>query len=149
MNVSLWPLGLVIAACMVTVLGSTALHDAVLAGLSTTLPRMKCSPRLRLLGVMLSLFGAHMLEIGLYGLAVFTLIHGLQVGSLGGTAPASLASCLYFSAETFSSLGYGDLVPQGPLRLLAGVEALNGLLLIGWSASFTYMTMARYWTVEG
>lgn len=147
MDASIWPLGVVIAACMVTVLGSTALHDMVLAGLSTVLPRTKCSPRLRLLGVMLGLFGAHMLEIGFYGLAVFTLIHGLQVGSLGGSVPASLASCLYFSAETFSSLGYGDLVPQGPLRLLAGVEALNGLLLIGWSASFTYMTMARYWTV--
>ena len=34
----------------------------------------------------------------------------------------------------------------GELRLLAGVEALNGLLLIGWSASYTYIAMERFWT---
>jgi hypothetical protein len=45
-------------------------------------------------------------------------------------------------------LGYGDVVPHGPLRLLAGVEALTGLLMIGWSASFTYVSMARFWTPE-
>jgi hypothetical protein len=36
-------------------------------------------------------------------------------------------------------------VPDGVLRLLAGVEALNGLLLIGWSASYTYLAMERFW----
>jgi len=47
------------------------------------------------------------------------------------------------------ALGFGDLTPVGPVRLLAGVEALNGLLLIGWSASFTYISMERFWqTVE-
>jgi hypothetical protein len=29
--------------------------------------------------------------------------------------------------------------------LLAGAEALNGLLLIGWSASYTYIAMERFW----
>jgi hypothetical protein len=54
-------------------------------------------------------------------------------------------NCLYFSAETFTSLGFGDVTPVGPIRLLAGLEALNGLLLIGWSASFTYIAMERFW----
>jgi hypothetical protein len=31
------------------------------------------------------------------------------------------------------------------MRLIAGVESLNGLVLIGWSASFTYLEMARFW----
>ena len=53
---------------------------------------------------------------------------------------------MYFSAETCTSLGSGDLTPNGPVRLLAGVEALNGLLLIGWSASFTYISMGRFWS---
>ena len=53
---------------------------------------------------------------------------------------------MYFSAETYTSLGFGDLTPNGPVRLLAGVEALNGLLLIGWSASFTYISMERFWS---
>ncbi|MFT5782459.1 MAG: hypothetical protein ACI9EB_001852 [Pseudomonas sp.] len=31
------------------------------------------------------------------------------------------------------------------MRLIAGVEALNGLLLIGWTASSTYIAMERFW----
>ncbi|MEO5607197.1 MAG: ion channel, partial [Polaromonas sp.] len=53
-----------------------------------------------------------------------------------------------FSAETYSSLGFGDLIPTGPIRMLAGIEALNGLLLIGWSASFVYIAMERFWRVD-
>jgi len=56
---------------------------------------------------------------------------------------------MYFSAETFTSLGFGDLVPVGSIRPLAGVEALNGLLLIGWSASYAYIAMERFWSAGG
>jgi len=66
-------------------------------------------------------------------------------GALGHEAVLRLAPALYFSAETYTSLGFGDVVPDGPLRLLAGAEALNGLLLIGWSASFLYLEMERWW----
>ena len=31
------------------------------------------------------------------------------------------------------------------MRLLAGVEGLLGLLMIGWSASFTYLMMEKLW----
>jgi hypothetical protein len=31
------------------------------------------------------------------------------------------------------------------MRLIAGIESLNGLVLIGWSASFTYLTMEEFW----
>jgi hypothetical protein len=31
------------------------------------------------------------------------------------------------------------------MRIVAGIESLNGLVLIGWSASFTYLTMERFW----
>jgi hypothetical protein len=36
-------------------------------------------------------------------------------------------------------------VPHGQLRLLAGVEALNGLLLIGWTTSYTFLAMEKFW----
>ena len=51
--------------------------------------------------------------------------------------------------EALHSLGYGDVVPSGDLRLLAGMEALNGLLLIGWSASYTFIAMERFWKDNG
>jgi hypothetical protein len=30
----------------------------------------------------------------------------------------------------------------------AGLETLSGLMLIGWSTSFTYLSMRRFWDVE-
>ena len=66
-------------------------------------------------------------------------------GTLSAGAAHSFVSCLYFSAETFTSLGFGDVTPTGPVRLLAGMEALNGLLLVGWSASYIHLAMDRFW----
>jgi potassium channel LctB len=38
---------------------------------------------------------------------------------------------------SYTSLGLGDVYPGGSLRLITGVEALNGLLMIARSGSFT------------
>ena len=40
-------------------------------------------------------------------------------------------SCLYFSVVTFTSLGFGDLVPTGSGRFFAGVEVVLGLTIFG------------------
>jgi hypothetical protein len=39
-------------------------------------------------------------------------------------------------------------VPHGELRYLTGLEALTGLLLIPWPASFLYLEMTRYWVKD-
>ncbi len=38
----------------------------------------------------------------------------------------SLAKVMYFSVVTFTTLGYGDLVPVGPSRIIAAIEAFAG-----------------------
>ncbi len=45
-------------------------------------------------------------------------------------------------------MGFDAANPSGAIRLLAGTEALTGLVLIAWSASFTYLEMARHWHVK-
>ncbi|MGA2265258.1 MAG: potassium channel family protein [Phycisphaerae bacterium] len=50
--------------------------------------------------------------------------------------------CLYFSIVTFTTVGYGDLLPAGNLRLMAGLEAIIGAFLM---ASFV-VAMARRFT---
>ena len=45
-------------------------------------------------------------------------------------------------------MGFGDVSPVGPLRLLAGAEALTGFMLIGWTASFTYLAMRDFWELH-
>ena len=60
-------------------------------------------------------------------------------------SPVSLLDCVYFSFTTFTTLGFGDIEPIGDLRYLTGLEALTGLVLITWTASFLYLEMQRYW----
>ncbi len=47
-----------------------------------------------------------------------------------------LTSAFYFSAVTYTTTGYGDLVLPSEWRLVGGVEALTGILMCGWSAAF-------------
>jgi hypothetical protein len=62
-----------------------------------------------------------------------------------GGDPLYVLDAVYLSATTYSTLGYGDLVPRGPIRFLLGTEAVVGFVMITWSASFAYLEMARYW----
>ena len=59
---------------------------------------------------------------------------GGGLGGFAGLPVEGFQDCLYFSVVTYTSLGFGDQIPTSHARLIAGVEALNGLLLIGWSA---------------
>ena len=135
----------VIFSCILLIALTTLVHFEILSSLNTRLPALRIPSRSKLLVVIFAAFVAHALEIALYGFVLFGLIHFIGVGSLSGIGSSSLENCLYFSAETYSSLGFGDLIPNGPIRLLAGTEALNGLLLIGWSASYAYIAMERFW----
>jgi hypothetical protein len=54
-----------------------------------------------------------------------------------------LQSALYFSAVTYTTTGYGDLVLPPEWRLVGGVEALTGILMCGWSAAFFFAVVAR------
>ena len=42
-----------------------------------------------------------------------------------------------------------SVYPLGGLRLMAGIETVTGLMMIGWSASFTYLTMEKFWGLHG
>lgn len=139
---------IVIVTCLLLVFGTTVIHYEALRILNTHLPRLRIHRRLKLLVVMFFTFFAHAIEIALYGGALYGLVGQLGVGHLTGSTAFSLATCMYFSAENFTSLGFGDLTPVGPVRLLVGIEALNGLLLIAWSASFTYLAMQKFWSPE-
>jgi hypothetical protein len=133
-------------ACAALIALTTLIHYEVLSALSTQLPDLRIPRRSKLLVVIFSATAAHAVEMLLYGLTLFGLVQFLSLGTLAGSAGFSFVNCLYFSAETYTSLGFGDLMPVGPLRLLAGAEALNGLLLIGWTASYTYIAMERFWS---
>lgn len=87
----------------------------------------------------------HLFEITCFAVAYAALSDWQQLGGIHGTQQPHFFDYFYFSIITYSSLGFGDLVAVGAMRFMAGVEGLVGLVLIGWSASFTYLEMQRYW----
>jgi hypothetical protein len=142
-------MAIIVSCCAVLLVLTTLIHYEVLRLLSYGLPIMRVRARAKLIIVIVAAFGSHALQMLLYGAVYYALIHVCLLGTLSGGGGASLANCLYFSAETFTSLGFGDILPAGPVRMLAGAEALNGLLLIGWSASYAYLSMERFWDGAG
>ena len=58
-------------------------------------------------------------------------------------AMPDLSSALYFSAVTYTTTGYGDLVLPAEWRLVGAVEALTGILMCGWSTGFFFAVVER------
>ena len=56
----------------------------------------------------------------------------------GSGAMPDFDTALYFSAVTYTTTGYGDLVLPERWRLGGGVEALTGILMCGWSTGFFF-----------
>ena len=71
-------------------------------------------------------------------------VESLGIGSFGGMEVSSFLDYFYYSIVTYTSLGIGDVYPQDHLRFITGTEALNGLLLITWSASYMFLTLSRF-----
>ena len=58
-------------------------------------------------------------------------------------AMSDVSSALYFSAVTYTTTGYGDLVLGPEWRLVGAVEALIGILMCGWSTAFFVAVVGR------
>lgn len=97
--------------------------------------------------VLVSVFGtliAHVLEIWFFGGAYWLAVEYVDLGRIIPD-PRDAFDYVYFSAMVYTTVGFGDLVPEGPIRMIASAEALTGLALITWSASFSYLQMQRIW----
>jgi len=96
--------------------------------------------------IILSLFlavVAHLLEILVFAVAWYQSHRtGLIQFSI---ADPGFIDILYFSGTTYTTIGYGDIVIVGNGRIAAVVEGVMGLVLIAWTASFTYFEMNRKW----
>ncbi len=68
----------------------------------------------------------------IYWLAGIGMGWGLQAGNAEVKSDLSgFGTAIYFSFVTALSIGYGDVIPIGPLRILAVIEGIAGLLTFG------------------
>ena len=138
------PVAVIISVSVVLL--STFLRYEVLSRLNRYLPGNTWIPRrAKVLGAVFGAMVSHSLQVAIFAGAYLVMHSGLGLGTFGGQFNERFISFWHFSIETYTSLGMGDIFPLGPLRMLAGIEALTGLLMISWTASFTYLEMARYW----
>jgi hypothetical protein len=142
-------IAMVTALTLLLVLATVVIHYEILRIASVVMPRMSIPPRSRILVVIAAAFIGHVIQILLYACAYWGAQHVPGLGNLAGAMEGDPIDYVYYSAASFTTLGVGDIVAVGPLRLLSGIESLNGLILITWSASFTYIAMERFWTDNG
>ena len=61
---------------------------------------------------------------------------------------ANFEDAVYFSSVTYTTLGYGDVTLSDNWRLLCGIQAMNGVLLFGWSTAILFYLVQRFWSEE-
>jgi len=93
-------------------------------------------PSLFLTGVMTVtvavIMAAHTLEVMLWA-----LLYALLDVAPDGT------SLVYFAFVNYTTLGYGDVVPNPDWRLLGPITAMNGILMFGWSTAVIFEILRK------
>ncbi len=136
-------MSLVFISTIIVIVLAVALHYEVLTRLAEKHFKRAWPSRLLLpVGVIIVIF-THVVEVWLFAFLYYFLIPLENTGEVVGEFSNTILDCAYFSFVNYTSLGYGDLVPIGHIRFTAGSEALTGLVLIAWTAAFTYLQMQQ------
>lgn len=130
----------------VLVVATVLIHYECLRMLWVRVPLLAIRNRFKVMVTIFGTFVAHTLEVWCYALAFYVLDRTSDTAMFGGQWQDNFLGYLYFSTVSYTSLGLGDMYPLGPVRLITGIEALNGLVLIAWTASFTYLSLERFWS---
>jgi hypothetical protein len=140
-----WPELITVVATFGTVVAVVLVHFEGLSLIGRGIKVRALHHRTKILITIFAQLVLHIAEIWVFGLTAFLLAQSAGFGSLSPAPSGGFLDFVYFSAITYTTVGFGDFAPTGPLRFLAGTEALTGFLLITWSASFTFIEMRRYW----
>ena len=85
-----------------------------------------------LLRLFLGIVLLHLIQVGLWAVVFW---HAQEL--------PNLETALYFSLATYTTIGFGDVVVGPGWRVLAGIEGLTGILLVGWSTAFVFAVVNR------
>jgi hypothetical protein len=74
----------------------------------------------------------HLIEMGIWAVALAAL-----------SVLPDFETALYFSLKSYTTVGYGDVLPAREWRLVGPIEAAVGVLMLGLSTSFIVATLQR------
>ncbi len=80
----------------------------------------------------IGIFASHIIQIWVWAIFYF-FVEEIQTWE----------SALYFSTSSYTTVGYGDLILSEEWRLLGSIEAINGMILFGWSTAFIFAGVRR------
>ena len=135
MEVTLWhqlgvATGMVGLTVVMHVLGLDLLQDLTRWSL-TRFRALRYTNRITIpVGIVLGLFVLHGFEIWAYSLLYWRL-----------DLLPTLEQALYFSTSAYSTVGETGAILPIPWRIVGVLEAVNGMLLIGWSTAFLYQIL--------
>lgn len=141
-NTAYWLTGLTTALVVVT---CVVVHYEGLRALSDLLPMLKQHHRRRIILLILALMLMHIMQVWIFGITYFFLLKLDGFGALLGVTPINFVDCIYYSAAVYTTVGFGDIYPVGAIRVMTGTEAITGLTMITWSASYTFVEMLKTW----
>jgi hypothetical protein len=55
---------------------------------------------------------------------------------------------LYYSLMSYTTVGYGDVLPATSWRLLGPIEAAVGILMLGWSTGIIVAAVTRIYNTR-
>jgi voltage-gated potassium channel len=140
--------GIVLVALTVTIhsLGTAFIMGRLTAYRRRTEKRAgRVHSNLILTGLVSTLLVLHVTEVVVWG-TFFDLRHCFP----------DAETSLYFSMITYTTVGHGDAVLSREWRMIGGIEALVGMLMVGWSTAillgavnWTYRYQTRKLLKEG
>jgi hypothetical protein len=65
-----------------------------------------------------------------------------------GNVLPDFETALYYSLKSYTTVGYGDVLPSVSWRLLGPIEAAVGILMLGWSTSIIVAAVQRIYNVR-
>jgi len=84
---------------------------------------------------------SHLIHVFLFAIGLHFLSN--EDSNLIGNLEGNWIDFFYFSLSCYSSLGFGDIYPVGSVRIISGIEALLGLMMIAWSATILYSLIEK------
>jgi hypothetical protein len=95
-------------------------------------PRVAARPSWVLIRLVSLLLLVHVLEMAVWAAAY----------AIANVLP-DFDTALYYSVKSYTTVGYGDVLPPDSWRLLGPLEAAVGILMLGWSTSIIVAGVQR------
>ena len=137
-------INIVVAA--VLMLATTVIHTGAMSLTHVILHKFKKRPsKYRLLNsnvrqigiIVILMFYVSLVEVLLWASA-YLLLNAIE----------GFEKAVYFSMVTFTTLGYGEIVLDERWRLLASFEAVNGIIMFGWSTALVIFAVQHVYVKQ-